>query len=337
MENPFDSSPATGSHELKKNANEIFFLLTTFIKTPEQREKERKQEENRREWREQELENWSFESTMADAIGGAMTDSEAEVFGQPRVALQYTTSENQGSKEVEFSYIKRNELKFKDAAKIQSLLESYVAGGGNIDAQDEHGKTVLWYAFDEFHFDVAEILIASGADLNFRDKCGKTLVHYFGSNLASFDLLMKNGVKLNVKDKSGHSEIFYVLKKGKDFHQEFFENKKEYENQQRWLKAKASEYPGMPRKLTDLDLLPGKSNLVDAIAEAYKTYVSQHQSIFDYENADSEVLSDLSGGNLPIVYVHARPADFGDCYHFDNISWVENQDTLFRLEEMYWK
>ena len=45
MENPFDSSPATGSHELKKNANEIFFLLTTFIKPLN---KERKKESKKK-------------------------------------------------------------------------------------------------------------------------------------------------------------------------------------------------------------------------------------------------------------------------------------------------
>ena len=101
------------------------------------------------------------------------------------------------------------------------------------------------------------------------------------------------------------------------------------------MKAKASEYPGMPRKLTETDLLPGKSNLMSAIAKAYETYVSPHQSIFDCENADNEVLAEISQGNLPSVYRQAR-LDFDD-WAFDYIPWVETQDTLYRLEEMYWK
>ena len=303
-----------------KKRTEIFYLLTKSIapiRTDKQIWDAYLQEQAN-------FDDWSFDGVV-EAMGGVMTDTEAEVMGTLRATPKHIPNGSQDNKKANNSYMKRTGLEFDEANKIQSLLASYVARGGDIDAQDEHGKTILWYAFDEFRFDVAEILIASGADLNFRDKNGKTLLHHFGSNLASFSLLAKNGMKLNVKDKSGHSELFYMLTKGKDFSQESIADKNELKNQQRWLLAKANEYPGMPRQLTDWKSLPCKSPLMETLDYngSYIMYVSPHQAIFDSENANCEFITDLANNAVPAVYSYSI-----DC-EGPGLPWVETEDRMW--------
>jgi ankyrin repeat protein len=70
-----------------------------------------------------------------------------------------------------------------DAAGAGGLkaVEALLAGGAEVDAQDNFGGTALVYAAREGHTDVIRMLIAHGADVNARSSSG-TGVHIATDN-----------------------------------------------------------------------------------------------------------------------------------------------------------
>lgn len=101
-------------------------------------------------------------------------------------------------------------------ATVKSLLDE----GADINAEDDHGVSVLDYAIIDNRLDVAKLLIKRGANINSKDHTGSTILFYaiyFGKiDIARF--LIENGIDVNMKDNDGYTALDLAKIKGfKDF------------------------------------------------------------------------------------------------------------------------
>mmetsp|Transcript_6413 Transcript_6413/g.13642 ORF Transcript_6413/g.13642 Transcript_6413/m.13642 type:complete len:171 (-) Transcript_6413:373-885(-) len=90
-----------------------------------------------------------------------------------------------------------------DADKVKELI----AGGADMNAQDEYGWTALRFAVRSQRFIAAQKLAKAGADVNLASKSGRTpLMSAAGNRLEEMvSFLMKNGADKTIKDSSGQT------------------------------------------------------------------------------------------------------------------------------------
>jgi ankyrin repeat protein len=100
-----------------------------------------------------------------------------------------------------------------DLEKIKMLIK------GNpelVSSKDSTGYTPLHYAVEEWHKDVAELLLANNADVNAKGAGGKTPLHYAIEERCKdvAELLLANKADVNAKDKNGRTPLHYAVEEG---------------------------------------------------------------------------------------------------------------------------
>jgi len=101
------------------------------------------------------------------------------------------------------------------AAKVGDVnkVTAYLDQGIDINAKDEQGKTVLFYAVRGNHKDIVKLLVAKGADINARDKGGYTPLCYAiwndDKDLAGF--LISKGADVTLTAEKDYPPIYYAV------------------------------------------------------------------------------------------------------------------------------
>ena len=88
-------------------------------------------------------------------------------------------------------------------------VKKHLAAGTDVNANDG-GWTPLWYAADEGHKEIVELLIAKGADVNAKnDKFVGTFLHWaaFSGHKEIAELLIAKGADVNAKDRVGKTPL----------------------------------------------------------------------------------------------------------------------------------
>jgi ankyrin repeat protein len=95
-------------------------------------------------------------------------------------------------------------------------LNLFLNAGADINAEDNKGRTFLWYAVKHFDPDVFELAIRRGADINHRDKDRGTILLYYytwqnfstAADMARF--FVKHGVDFYARDDKGQGLLSFI-------------------------------------------------------------------------------------------------------------------------------
>ena len=109
--------------------------------------------------------------------------------------------------------VKRNAI---DMVKL--LLEN-----GAVVEDNEEDKTLLTWAIDEGHIEIAKVLITNGVNVNTKDLKGNCPIHYAAkrNSIDVVKLLIENGASIHDKSDEGVTPFDLAINKGKDI--EFIE------------------------------------------------------------------------------------------------------------------
>lgn len=114
--------------------------------------------------------------------------------------------------------------KFLEAAKAGEVeaMKNLVAGGVDIDARDDEGRTALQHAAGALRYDAVKWLLENGAAPDLADKNGETPLLWLCSNLERegpdfgiLRLLVGNGAPVNAANKRG--ETAFIRAAGRCF------------------------------------------------------------------------------------------------------------------------
>jgi len=89
------------------------------------------------------------------------------------------------------------------------IVSAYVRDGGDVNARDERGRTILIRAMRSREAGITKLLLSAKTDVNAKDENGKTAlmqaVIYFKLDMAQ--LLIDAGADVNAKDRSGATAL----------------------------------------------------------------------------------------------------------------------------------
>lgn len=115
-----------------------------------------------------------------------------------------------------------------DENNIKAIEEIIKSNKSIVKCRDRMGRTLLMYANEEEHLDIAKLLIDSGSEINASDKNGWSALHFSSQNEAFniIKVLVEHGAKINAKDNNGNTALLnsvynekikdYLISKGAD-------------------------------------------------------------------------------------------------------------------------
>lgn len=97
------------------------------------------------------------------------------------------------------------------------LVRKALSLGADLEAQDEDGKTALYWASEFGHCSIMEALLDGGADVNMANYNGWTALHSAAlrGDLKVVSLLCKAGADIDSVDNAGRSPLHYAVENGK--------------------------------------------------------------------------------------------------------------------------
>jgi ankyrin repeat protein len=112
----------------------------------------------------------------------------------------------------EWDLLEKVKPESKDRAAI---IEQRLAKGGDINAKDEAGWTLLHEAAYEGDIELVEMLLAKGVDVNVKSDAGLTALYYAvqGNNIAT-ELLLAKGADVEVRNASGETVLHTAAEAG---------------------------------------------------------------------------------------------------------------------------
>lgn len=79
-----------------------------------------------------------------------------------------------------------------------------------VSAKDENGNTLIYYAVDQMHINLVELLLSKGADINIKNQDGRTPLH-IAAGITDDDkllsLLISKGADVNSQDNLGNTPL----------------------------------------------------------------------------------------------------------------------------------
>jgi len=100
------------------------------------------------------------------------------------------------------------------------VIELLLRAGANVEARDEHGRTMLIQKARE-DLEAIRILLEIGADIDARDDNGRTALisvfttHGYGDYTENVRFLVNAGVDLDTRDKDGETALMYAIRRRK--------------------------------------------------------------------------------------------------------------------------
>ncbi len=97
------------------------------------------------------------------------------------------------------------------ASITKGVLSVIVAGGFNMNTQDENGSSPLHYAVRTSPLPVFKIILESGINVDLIDKNGQTALHLavIANELKRVDDLLRHGARVDIKDNDGKDALYY--------------------------------------------------------------------------------------------------------------------------------
>jgi hypothetical protein len=112
----------------------------------------------------------------------------------------------------EWDVLEKVQPESKDRAAI---IEQRLASGGDINAKDENGWTLLHEAAYEGDTEMLEMLLAKGADVNIKNDAGLTPLYYaVQENNTTTELLLAKGADVEVRNVSGQTLLHTAAEAG---------------------------------------------------------------------------------------------------------------------------
>lgn len=103
--------------------------------------------------------------------------------------------------------------KIEKIADNPALMKEYVLSQKDVNARQKDGKTLLHYAANRGHLDVAALLLQKGAHIDSQDNDGKTPLHeaMAYSRFPVARLLLEKGANVNLKDNDGDTPLISIV------------------------------------------------------------------------------------------------------------------------------
>lgn len=96
-------------------------------------------------------------------------------------------------------------------------MEKLIAMGADVNARDNNGRSALFFALDQVHLEVAELLISRGATitLGLQEKLNLQLLHaVYGGEAEKVKKLIAMGADVNATDSDERSSLWFASQKG---------------------------------------------------------------------------------------------------------------------------
>ncbi|XP_072533033.1 uncharacterized protein ankrd2 isoform X2 [Salminus brasiliensis] len=145
-------------------------------------------------------------------LGGAENISELRL----RKKIRKQTADSHGIVDVSEGPVDREDFLTAAANGKITVIDKFLADGGDPNACDEFRKSALHRAAFQGHVMVIERLLDKGADINFPDRLDCTALHWAcrGGRLEALKVLQSRGANLNVRDKLMSTPLHVATRTG---------------------------------------------------------------------------------------------------------------------------
>lgn len=172
--------------------------------------------------------NWVTKMRRTAAILACMLLSISAIASEPSVDEQLLEADEDGSLEqIKTLLAKGGDVNAKDengqtllmkAAESKNLeiVKFLIDRGADLSVEDERGETVLTRAIESRNIEVVKLLIDKGLDVNAGDESGESILMYAAGSkdLEAVKFLIDRGADLSAKDENGRTVLMYAATRG---------------------------------------------------------------------------------------------------------------------------